>query len=204
MNINFQTVKRVFALAALIPATALFVACGPDAPVEPNDPDSGDTPGGDDKPEQYEDIKVVDGKVRFYLSEKEGSTRTATNMTGRDWAKSRVYMNSKTYPVQLTDEETPRPYVEVAEAGSYSGTLLTAASDRLHGDSPYADVKLMPSQIYHNAIANIKAFPMYASYSQETGNKLIFNDGFAMIYVRLKGSAKISSTQSIQQVNRTN
>ena len=193
MKINFRIAKNLFAAAVLIPVLAMFVACKPE-PEWVDDPDV-DEGGEGEEQEQYEDIKVVDGKVRFYLSEKEGSTRTATNMTGRDWAKSRVYMNSKTYPVQLTDEETPRPYVEVAEAGSYSGTLLTAASDRLHGDSPYADVKLMPSQIYHNAIANIKAFPMYASYSQETGNKLIFNDGFAMIYVRLKGSAKISSVK---------
>ena len=36
---------------------------------------------------------------------------------------------------------------------------------------------------------------MYASYSKETGNKLIFNDGFAMVVVKLKGSAKISSVK---------
>ena len=194
MKINFQMARRVFAAVALVPALVLFVACGPD-PVGP-DPGGEDGPstGGDDnKQEQYEDIKVVDGKVRFYLSEKENSTRTATNMTARDWAKSHVQMGGKNYPVQLTGEETPRPYVEVPEASSYSGTLLTSASSKWYGGSTYADVKLTHSQFYHTAISSIKSFPMYASYSKETGNKLVFNDGFAMVMLKLKGTAKISS-----------
>ena len=188
--------RKLFAVA-VIPALVMFVACGPDTPVgpEPGGEDGPSTGGDDNKQEQYEDIKVVDGKVRFYLSEKENSTRTATNMTARDWAKSHVQMGGKNYPVQLTDEETPRPYIEVPEASSYSGTLLTSASSKWYGGSTYADIKLTHSQFYHTAISSIKSFPMYGSYSKETGNKLVFNDGFAMIYVRLKGTAQITSVK---------
>ena len=193
MKINFRIAKNLFAAAVLIPVLAMFVACKPEPEwVDGPDVDEG---GEGEEQEQYEDIKVVDGKVRFYLSEKEGSTRTATSMTARDWAKSSVVMSGKTYSVQLTDEETPRPYVEVASASSYSATLLTPTSDKWYGGSPYADIKLPPSQFYQNAIANIKSYPMYASYSKETGNKLIFNDGFAVVFVRLKGTAAITSVK---------
>ena len=34
---------------------------------------------------------------------------------------------------------------------------------------------------------------MYASYAKSVGNKLIFNDGFAMVLVKLRGTDKISS-----------
>ena len=197
MKFNFQTMRKIFTMAVVIPALVMFVACGPDTPVgpEPGGEDGPSTGGDDNKQEQYEDIKVVNGKVRFYLSEKENSTRTATNMTARDWAKSHVQMGGKNYPVQLTDEETPRPYIEVPEASSYSGSLLTSASSKWYGGSTYADVKLTHSQFYHTAISSIKSFPMYGSYSKETGNKLVFNDGFAMIYVRLKGAAQIVSVK---------
>ena len=193
MKINFRITKKIFAAAVLIPALAMFVACKPEPEwVDGPDVDEG---GNDEEQEQYEDIKVVDGKVRFYLSEKEGSTRTALSMTARDWAKSSVMVSGKTYSVQLTDEQTPRPYVEVASASSYSATLLTPTSDKWYGGSPYADIKLPHSQFYQNAISNIKSYPMYASYSKETGNKLIFNDGFAVVFVRLKGTAKITSVK---------
>ena len=197
MIFDFKTMRRIFAMLVVMPMFALCVACekgpaeeqgGKEPTEEPNEKPN----GGDDK---YEDIKVVDGKVRFYLSEKENSTRTATNMTARDWAKSSVIMNGKTYAVALTEGENPRPYVEVDEATNYNLSLITASSSKWYGGSTYADVKLTHSQIYHNAISNIKSFPMYGSYSKETGNKLIFNDGFAMVMLKLKGAAKISSVK---------
>ncbi|MBO5235024.1 MAG: metal-dependent hydrolase [Alistipes sp.] len=199
MKIDFKTVKRVIAMLVVMPMLALAVACGDD----PTSENGGETTGGEgekpgtggDNTEKYEDIKVVGGKVRFYLSEKENSTRTATNLSARDWAKSSVIMNGKTYEVALTEEATPRPYVEVDESSSYTASLITASSSRWYGGSTYADIKLTHSQIYHTSASNIKSFPMYASYSKETGNKLIFNDGFAMVVVKLKGSAKISSVK---------
>ena len=99
-------------MLAVMPMFALAVACGEDGTSDENKP--GDEPGtdpgtGGGNTEKYEDIKVVNGKVRFYLSEKENSTRTITGLTARDWAKSSVIMNGKTYAVALRDDETPRP-----------------------------------------------------------------------------------------------
>ena len=198
MKLNFQTMKKLFTLLALIPMFALAIACGEDPATNNNgdNSDEGDKPNNEgDNIEKYEDIKVVNGKVRFYLSEKEDATRTITGLSARDWAKSSVIMNGKTYAVALTDEKTSRPYVEVDEANSYNASLITSTSNRWHGSSTYSDIKLTHSQIYHTSASSIKAFPMYASYSKETGNKLIFNDGFAMVVVKLKGSAKISSVK---------
>ena len=200
---NIKTIRRALTAFAIIPLLAFSVACGED-PTPGNEPGNEDDPnnGGNDKVEEYEDIKVVDGKVRFYLKEKEDATRTATNMTARDWAKSSVQINGKAYKVAFTDEQTPRPYIEVAQADNYSATLLTTDSSKWYGEKS-TDIKLPYSQFYHKAIANIKSFPMYASYSKENGNKLIFNDGFALVYVRLKGEpVNISSVKVVSPTGK--
>ena len=44
-----------------------------------DDPDGPDNPGGGD---EYEDIQVVNGKVRFYLREAENSVRKAMGTGG--------------------------------------------------------------------------------------------------------------------------
>ena len=185
--------KKVLAMLALLPIFALCVACGEDPTGQDGPNNNGDE--SNDEQEQYEDIKVVNGKVRFYLKEKENSTRTATNMTARDWAKSKVEMNGKSYDVEFTDEETPRPYIEVPKADKYEAVLLTSTSNKWYGETPKRDIKLPYSQFYHTAISTIKAFPMYGSYTKEDGNKLVFTDGFAMVYVRLKGTAQITSVK---------
>ena len=193
MKFNFETVKKIFTAVAILPLfAALCVACGEGPAQEDNG--GGDTPT-EDPAEKYEDIQVVGGKVRFYLSEKKDATRTATNMTARDWAKSKVEMNGKTYAVDLTDEETPRPYVEVDKADNYKAVLVTSTSNKWDSSYLGAEIVLPYSQFYHTAISNIKSFPMYASYSKETGNKLVFNDAFAIVMVRMKGTAKISSVK---------
>ena len=186
--------KKVLAMLALLPIFALCVACGED-PTGQDGPNSGNDDNPNGEQEKYEDIKVVDGKVRFYLKEKANSTRTATNMTARDWAKSKVEMNGKSYDVEFTDEETPRPYIEVPKADKYEAVLLTSTSNKWYGETPKRDIKLPYSQFYHTAISTIKAFPMYGSYTKEDGNKLVFTDGFAMVYVRLKGTAQITSVK---------
>ncbi|MBO5813903.1 MAG: metal-dependent hydrolase [Alistipes sp.] len=186
--------KKLVAILALPSILALCIACGEDPLNDDSQNGSnGDNSGGDQ--EQYEDIKVVDGKVRFYLQEKSNSTRTATNMTARDWAKSKVEMNGKSYSVELSNDKTPRPYIEVPQADKYEAVLLTSSSNKWYAKTPKSDIKFPYSQFYHTAVSDIKSFPMYASYTKENGNKLIFSDGFALVYVRLKGMAKITSVK---------
>ena len=191
MKPNFKSVANILAKMFLIPVIALCVACE-------NGPEETPGNGGTDEPAgdgSYEDIKVVDGKVRFYIEEKAGGTRTATGLKARTWKNTKVSINSKSYDVQLTDEPTPRPYVEADAAGSYNAVLLGSGAGRWYGSSPYADVKVPHSMIQHQMQSHLYSYPMYASYSQETGNRLIFNDGFAMVVLKMKGAAKISSVK---------
>ena len=64
MKFDFQTMRRFFAMLAVVPMLALAVACGEDGTSDENKP--GDEPGkdpgtGGGSTEKYEDIKVVNG-----------------------------------------------------------------------------------------------------------------------------------------------
>ncbi len=192
MKFNFPQIKRISISVTMTVMASFCVMCGED-PTNEHNPDR--DPEGSHDQGAYEDIKVVDGKVRFYLSERENSSRTASGLSERNWGTSEVIVNGKKYDVSLTEEEQPRPYIEVSESGSYNATLLTPSSSMWYGTSVYTDIKLSHSQFYHLMPAHIRSFPMYASYTKENGNKLIFNDGFAMIHLKLKGAAKISSVK---------
>ncbi|MBQ2395066.1 MAG: metal-dependent hydrolase [Alistipes sp.] len=141
-----------------------------------------------------EGIDIVDNKVRFYLSEKSGSTRTATSLAARNWSNSTIKVNGTSYTIQ---SPTQNPYVEVAVAENniYTAVLETSTSGSRYGANAYTDLKLPYSQFQNTIEGIITSFPMYASYSAANGNKLIFNDGFALVNLKLKGSAKISSVR---------
>ena len=187
--------RKLVVLLALLSTFALVVACGEDPTANDNTTEQPGDKTPEKEEEKHSDLEVIDGKVRFYLKEKSNSTRTATYMAARDWTKSQVIMNGSTYQVNLTDEKSPRPYIDVPQADEYKATLLTPDSNKWYESTPDKDVKLPYSQFYHTISSNITTFPMYGAYTKATGNNLIFNDGFAMVYIRLKGSAKISSVK---------
>ena len=141
-----------------------------------------------------EGIDIIDNKVRFYLSERSGSTRTATTFAPRDWANSSIMVNGTTYPIS-SPEQNPYVEVAVAENNTYTAVLQSPNSSSRHGSDPYTDLKLPYSQFQNTTESVVSAFPMYASYSPENGNKLIFNDGFALLNLKMKGSAKIASVR---------
>ncbi len=175
-------------LAMLVTVCVLYVACGEER-VEDDSNDAADTPA------DTEDITIVNGKVRFYLSENNDSARIASGFSKRDWSESKVIVNGKKYDVNFSDEEIPRPYIEVVASStdSYNATLVTPSSTRWYDTSTYKGVMLPHSLFEESVRADIASLPMYASYSQESGNKLIFNDGFALLRFRVQGDAKISS-----------
>ena len=141
-----------------------------------------------------EGIDVVNNKVRFYLEEKSGATRTATTLAKRNWSTSTVKVNGTSYEIQSPSQN---PYVEVAIAdnGIYTAVLETSTSSSRYGSNAYTDVKLPYSQFQNTVEGIITSFPMYAAYSKENGNKLLFNDGFALVNLKLKGTAKIASVR---------
>ena len=162
-------------------------------PVSCEDKPETATPSKPSDGDEYEDIAVVDGKVRFYLSEQPNSSRTASGLGARNWAASQVVVGGKSYDVEFTDDESHRPYVEVNESQNYNAVLVTAASDSWYDSSLYTGVRLPHSLFDSSVRGDIRSMPMYASYSPEVGNKLIFNDGFALLHFRLKGDAQIAS-----------
>ena len=102
-----------------------------------------DDPGGPENPGGgYEDIQVVDGKVRFYLTESENAARRSMGVGDRVWKKSAVRVNGKSYPV-VTDD-SGRCYIEVAASGSgaYNAVLTASGSQDWYGSSAYTEVKL--------------------------------------------------------------
>ena len=155
-----------------------------------------DDPGGPENPGGgYEDIQVVDGKVRFYLTESEKAARRSMGVGDRVWKKSAVQVNGKSYPV-VTDD-SGRCYIEVAASGSgaYNAVLTASGSPDWYGSSAYTEVKLPYSQFWEATAASLQSYPMYGSYTKENGNKMVFEDAFAVLDLALTGSAKISSVK---------
>ena len=192
-----MTITLRKSLNFVLKSAMLLIACfclscsSDDTKDEGNTGDGGGTeePGGD----EYEDIKVVDGKVRFYLYEDDNAARKAMGVAARDWGKAVIAVNGSEYDIET--DSVGRCYVTVkaSSSDSYNATLTTEESDYWLGTSLYADIKLPYSQFSTRTATTLDSYPMYASYTKETGNKLIFRDAFAVIDVLLKGSANIVS-----------
>ena len=188
-------VRNLLRLLILVPTFALCVACGEDPNTGDNDlPDTEQTPDEGEN-DQNDGLEVVGGKVRFFLAEHSEGVRTKVNIGTRSWSTSKVVVNGVTYSVAMDEQQ--RPYVDVDEdeESIYEAVLLASGSTSCYGSTPYADIRLPYSQFYHTQSSVLKTFPMYASYSKENGNRLTFVDGYAVVMLQLKGSAKISSVK---------
>ena len=174
-------------MAALI--AACFIGCSSSERFDNPEEEEQEEPADDEN----RDIEVIDGKVRFYLYEAEGAARLAMGAEPVDWRSSVIKVNGKSYLAQT--ETGGKTYVEVDESdtGTYNATVTSGASGIWYGPSLYSDVKLPHSQFYSKTANELGSYPMYAEYSKETGNKMIFNDIFAVLNIRLKGEGKISS-----------
>lgn len=154
-----------------------------------------DLPKEEPEEDVYEDIEVVDGKVRFYLSEEAGSAREKMGTPERRWLSSTVTVNGVKYKISF--DEKSRPYVDVsADPGStYNANIVTSESGKWYDESVYSDVRIPYSQFYEKTAADLASYPMYGSYRKETGNKMVFKDAFAVLDIALTGSEKISSVK---------
>ena len=142
-----------------------------------------------------EGLEFVDGKVRFYLSEAANGIRATLGITNRNWSSSSVIVNGKSYSISFDEDEMPYIDVESNTSNSYSATLATSQSSNYYGDTPYVGLKFSHSQFFHKATTVLSHYPMYANYTVDTGNMLVFRDCYSLIRLRLKGTAKISSVK---------
>lgn len=138
---------------------------------------------------ETEDIIVVDGKVKFYISD--GSPRTFIN--GGKHRLTKVKVNNKEYTPVKEDDGRTSITVEASQSGEYNAVWINSLSKKWYNSSPYSEVRLPYSQFNKNTGEDLADFPMYSKYTTETGNKLIFKDAFAVLDLELTGTADITS-----------
>lgn len=163
--------------------TVFAISCDKD----PQNNTNNNTGGGG---ESKEDIQVVDGKVKFFIEVDSQSPRSATSMPIR---LTKVLVNGKEYEIQKDTDG--KSFVEVNEnnAGEYNAVYVNSQSQKWYGRSANIDLKMPYSQVYLSTLNAMRDFPMYASYTKETGNRLVFKDAYAMLDIAVTGDAKLTS-----------
>lgn len=153
---NLLRTLNSFSKTTVLLICCCCLGCG-NGEKEIDDPDRPDRPDGD----EYEDIEVVDGKVRFYLSESENGIRRPMGVGERVWNESKVTVNGK--PYAIATDENDRRYIDVAasNAGTYNATLTTTESGSWYDTSVYTDVKLPYSQFWTTTAQALQSYPMY-------------------------------------------
>ena len=140
------------------------------------------------------DIEDINGKVQFFLAERADGVRALTGVE-RDWRSSKVLMNGEQYAITLDSNGAPYILTDYVETGVYEAVLLASQSKQWYGNTPYRGVVLPCSQFEDTSSATISSFPMYATYKKANGRTLVFDDGFAVLHVRLRGKADIVSVR---------
>ncbi len=141
------------------------------------------------------DIEENDGKVLFYLAERSDGVRSLSGIAERDWLDSKVLVNGAEYSVSLDSSGKPYILVDASASDSYEAVLLAAESSMWYSISPRKGVVLPCSQFESTATSTIASFPMYATYKKRDGRTLVFDDGFAVVRLRLRGNADIVSVR---------
>ena len=140
------------------------------------------------------DISEENGKVIFYLSER-GDVRSAIGASEHDWHECTILVNDKPCDVEFDAEKRPYIRVEKSDDDSYRAVLLTAESAKWYDASPYEGVVLPCSQFDSRAKSAVRSFPMYATYTKANGRNLIFDYGFALLRLRLRGQGNVISAR---------
>lgn len=166
-----------FSLCSL--ATVFLISC---ESVRQDDPDDG--------PDKVKDIEVIDGKVRFHISIDESAPRLKMGVKPR---LTKINVNGREYTPELAEDGSLSVVVDASIAGEYNAVYVNSLSKNWYGTSPTSNVKLPYSQFLGSEAALLADYPMYASYSRETGDKLVFRDAFAVLDIALSGSASVTS-----------
>lgn len=139
-------------------------------------------------------LTATGGKVRFYL-QMDNSLRDNLGIGGSSLDSWTVSVNGSTCDVKT--DAAGRKYIEVDEAADrkYEAAIYKPASSKWYGASVGKDVIIPMSQFWGTTAEAFDSYPMYATYSPQTGNILTFSDGVAAIKVKLTGSASITSVK---------
>lgn len=142
------------------------------------------------------DLRDEDGTVHFYLSERGNGVRSIIGAAEHNWQECKVQVNGKTYDVEFDSNNRPYVRVEYNTSGSYQAVLLPSESAKWYDGSPYEDVILPCSQFDSRAKVAIRSFPMYATYNKSNGLRFVFDYGFSLLRLRLKGEVNLISVRA--------
>lgn len=175
------------------------VSCGDELRPDDGKDISGEDPvtSGNGNVEPGDPLEVVDGIARFYLSEAGQSVRGAYGVPVSDWTAFTVTVGSKDYKPAVDEEG--RAYVDVnaSVSATYNAVLTSEASASWLGASKFMGLHHPFALASHTVGQTVSEWPMYASYSEETGNRLIFSTAASLLEVTLKGDARVASVKVV-------
>lgn len=185
-------------LTALLFSSCLLGICACEDESEPGQTEPSENTGQPSAPDADTDsdrLVITDGKARFYLYESENSIREAYGKGISDWSGFTVSVGNKEYSPK-TDEDG-RAYVDVdaSATGVYNAVLTSGDSAPYLGASKYIGLHHPFSMSFHTVKNMVESFPLYASYNEETGNRLVFSMGCSLLELTVKGEAKIASVR---------
>ena len=153
-------------------------------------------PSGEDQKESKKGtpIEVVDGKVRFF-AERSGDPSKQILAKPEDFTGCTARVNGKDYTLLKDASGNWYCDVESTVSNSYSAVLLTSKSSAWFGSTAYKDVKVPYSQFYQSTLSSMSSFPLYAEYSESTGNVLSFAGGFSLLDLVVSGNANLTSVK---------
>lgn len=138
-------------------------------------------------------LEVIDGKVKFVIALPETSFMSLTGTLPENFAKYTVRVNGIDYHVSLDTDGSSYILADESPNGEYEAAMFGNGESIWYDSSPYSNVTIPYSQFYGQTAEEMAGYPRYAAYNEADGNKFVFNDGFALVDILLKGSASITS-----------
>ena len=137
------------------------------------------------------------GLARFVLATDNESLRKKVGGSAHHFSsEDEIYVKSTVFHPVIGGDGTA--YLDVPESatGTYKmfcypeGSKFWFVAD---GNYPLKDLIIPYSQFYGKTAQELANYPMFAEYSEATGNRMAFKEVISALDITLKGSAKIAS-----------
>ena len=138
---------------------------------------------------QAEDIKVVDGYVKFFVEKSASSSRFFMGNPVDSWSINDTIMVNGALCLVQKDSDG-KFFINVKENTDKTYQAVFIRNNIYNGTDGIKKVMLPYSIFWKVTTERFKTFPMYAAYSEGTGNLLTFSDSYALIDIALKGNGE--------------
>ncbi|MCR4565148.1 MAG: hypothetical protein K5651_03545 [Bacteroidales bacterium] len=179
----------ILSMASVVLSWA-FSACQQDKKVEY-------AQGGGIEQEAVLPLVPEGGLARFVLATDNESLRKKVGGSAHHFSsEDEIYVKSTVFHPVIGGDGTA--YLDVPESatGTYKmfcypeGSKFWFVAD---GNYPLKDLIIPYSQFYGKTAQELANYPMFAEYSEATGNRMAFKEVISALDITLKGSAKIAS-----------